>query len=142
MEIKAISKDYFVAPQISVSDVPAIVKAGFKTVICNRPDTEVPHSHQAHALEAAVCSAGLEFHVLPLTHQTMTPDVIVQQMALSRLDGPVLAYCASGTRCTVAWAMGKAIEGQKIDHILSAAEAGGYQLEGLRPTLEALARKL
>lgn len=141
MDIKAITEHYFVTPQISVGDVPAIVEAGFKTVICNRPDTEVPPSHQAQALEAAVCAAGLEFHVLPLTHQSMTPDVIAQQMTLSRSEGPVLAYCASGTRCTVAWAIGCAAEGQNINQILSAAHAGGYPLEGLRPTLEDIAQK-
>ena len=98
MKFKAITDHYFVTPQISVDDVPAIVESGFKTVICNRPDREVPPSHQSHTLEAAVRAAGLEFHALPMTHQTMTPDVIAQQMALSRSDGPVLAYCASGTR--------------------------------------------
>ena len=114
--------------------------AGFKTVICNRPDGEVPPSHQAKAVKVAVRAAGLEFHILPLTHQTMTPDVIAQHMVLSRLAGPVLAYCASGTRCTVAWAIGSAAEGKDINQILSAAEAGGYQLSGLRPTLEAAAK--
>ena len=141
MKIKAITDHYFVTPQISVDDVPAIVESGFKTVICNRPDREVPPSHQAHTLEAAVRAAGLEFHALPMTHQTMTPDVIAQQMTLSRSDGPVLAYCASGTRCTVAWAIGSAVEGQDIDQILSATQAGGYPLEGLRPTLEEVAQK-
>jgi uncharacterized protein (TIGR01244 family) len=140
MEIKAITDQYFVTPQISVGDVPAIVEAGFKTVICNRPDAEVPPSHQTQALEAAVCAAGLTFHALPLTHQTMTPDVIAQQMAFSRSEGPVLAYCASGTRCTVAWAIGCTAEGQDIDQTLSAAQAGGYSLDSLRPTLEDIAQ--
>lgn len=138
MEIRAITKSYFVAPQIETSDIPAIVEAGFKTVICNRPDAEVPPSHQAGALETAVRAAGLTFHCLPLTHQTMTPDNIAKQMEFARSEGPVLAYCASGTRCTVAWAIGCATEGQDVDQILSAAEEGGYQLAGLRPTLEAL----
>jgi uncharacterized protein (TIGR01244 family) len=141
MEINAITEHYFVTSQISVGDIPAIVEAGFKTVICNRPDGEVPPSHQAQVLETAVCAAGLEFHALPLTHQTMTLDVIARQMALSRSEGPVLAYCASGTRCTVAWAIGSTVEGQDIDQVLSKAQAGGYPLEGLRPTLEEIAQK-
>jgi uncharacterized protein (TIGR01244 family) len=62
-------------------------------------------------------------------------------MALSRSEGPVLAYCASGTRCTVAWAIGSTVEGQDIDQVLSKAQAGGYPLEGLRPTLEEIAQK-
>ena len=139
MDIHAITDSYFVTPQIEAGDLPAIVEAGFKTVICNRPDGEVPPSLQAQAIEAAVLAAGLKFHCLPLTHQTMTPDVIAQHMTFARSEGPVLAYCASGTRCTVAWSIGCATEGQDIDQILAAAEAGGYQLAGLRPTLEAVA---
>jgi uncharacterized protein (TIGR01244 family) len=138
MDIRTITDSYCVSPPIDAEDLPAIAKAGFKTVICNRPDGEVPPSHQAKAIETAALAAGLEFHILPLTHQTMTPEIISKQMELSRLDGPVLAYCASGTRCTVAWSIGSASEGADIDQILSAAEKGGYQLDSLRPTLEAV----
>lgn len=140
MDIKKITDQYFVAPQICVEDMTAIVDAGFKTVICNRPDAEVPPSHQAETIQTAAKAAGLDFHILPLTHQTMTPDIVGQQMKLSRLEGPVLAYCATGTRCTVAWAIGCTSEGHDIDQVLSAAEEGGYQLSGLRPTLEEIAR--
>jgi hypothetical protein len=35
--------------------------------------------------------------------------------------------------------MGSASEGTDIDTILAAAQAAGYQLEGLRPTLATLA---
>lgn len=139
MDTREITENYFVAPQIEVADIPAIVEAGFKTVVCNRPDSEVPPSHQALAIETAVRAAGLEFHVLPLTHQTMTSDIVATQMKLSRGTGPVLAYCATGTRCTVAWAIGSASEGKDIDQILAIAEKGGYQLAGLRPTLEDVA---
>ena len=114
------------------------MQAGFKAVICNRPDSEVPPSHQSAALENAARASGLEFYTLPLTHQTMTTEIVSQQMALSRLTGPVLAYCATGTRCTVAWAIGSANEGGEVDAILSVAQAAGYQLEGLRPTLDAI----
>ena len=138
MNMHQITTNYFVAAQISTGDVQEIVQAGFKAVICNRPDAEVPPSHQSAALENAARASGLEFYNLPLTHQTMTTEIVSQQMALSRLTGPVLAYCATGTRCTVAWAIGSANEGGEVDAILSVAQAAGYQLEGLRPTLDAI----
>lgn len=138
MEIRTITDTYLVTPQICVDDLPQIIEAGIKTILCNRPDTEVPPSHQAEAIEAAAVAAGLMFHILPLTHQSMTPDVIAQQMEYARSEVPVLAYCASGTRCTVAWAIGSAGEGHDIDQILSTTEQAGYPLEGLRSTLEAV----
>ena len=86
--MQQITTNYFVAAQISTGDVQEIVQAGFKAVICNRPDSEVPPSHQSAALENAARASGLEFYTLPLTHQTMTTEIVSQQMALSRLTGP------------------------------------------------------
>ena len=138
MQIRPITPRYNVSPQISVEDVPAIVEAGIKTVICNRPDAEVPPPFQADRIGAAVRAAGLAFEELPLTHQTMTPQNAARQAEIiAASDGPVLAYCASGTRSSVAWALGHADQ-MTPDDILRATSEAGYDLSGLRPTLETL----
>ena len=140
MDIRQITPTYFVAPQLDPADMPDIRGAGITTVICNRPDKEVPPAFQADSLEAAAHAAGLDFVRLPLTHQTMTPDNVAAQMQhMNAADGPVLAYCASGTRSTVVWCLGQAGE-MATDDILGAAQAGGYDLASLRPTLDAMAR--
>lgn len=142
MEIRQITDTYHVSPQIHPDDVETLAKAGFTTLICNRPDAEVPPLVQADAIGAAAQAAGLSFHVLPLTHQTMTPENIAAQDHLIKdAGGPVLAYCASGTRSTVVWALGQAMsQAQPVEDILAAAAAGGYALDGLRPQLELLAQ--
>lgn len=137
MDIRRISDRYAVSPQISAEDAPDIKAAGITCVICNRPDVEVPASHQAEAIRDAIEALGLRFEVLPITHQTMTPDRIAAQAAIIEAsEGPVLAYCASGTRSTIVWALGQA-DKQDSDAILAAAARAGYDLAGLRPTLEA-----
>ncbi|UWQ73122.1 TIGR01244 family sulfur transferase [Leisingera sp. M658] len=139
MDARVITPRYSVSPQISAEDLPAIADAGFKTVICNRPDAEVPPSHQAEAIRAAAEAAGLRFEVLPLTHQTMTPENAARQRELYEgCEGPVLAYCASGTRCSVVWALSQACD-MCADDILLKTAAAGYQLDGLRPALDSLA---
>jgi len=135
MDIREITPDYHVSPQISAEDVAAIKEAGFVRIICNRPDAEVPPSHRASAIEAAAQAAGIEFEVLPLTHQTMTPDNVARQTEMSQASGPVLAYCASGTRCSVIWALGQAGQ-HSADDILAQTAAAGYDLGNLRPMLE------
>lgn len=141
MDIRQITPRFYAAPQLSPEDMPQLVAAGIRRVICNRPDAEVPPSHQIRAMEAAATEAGLEFAAVPLTHQTMTPDVIAENYALiSACEGPVVAYCASGTRSTVAWALGSA-EHMSADEIIAAAYSGGYALHNLRPTLEAAAKR-
>ena len=140
MDIRQVTTRYHVSPQISAEDVSALKEAGYSSIICNRPDAEVPPSHQAAAIGAAAEAAGLAFEVHPLTHQTMTPENVARQAALVEAsDGPVLAYCASGTRCTVVWALSQAPH-QDPDAILTTAAEAGYDLQGLRPTLEALHR--
>ncbi|WP_298936941.1 TIGR01244 family sulfur transferase [uncultured Ruegeria sp.] len=136
MEIRPITPRYSVSPQIAVEDVPAIAEAGFVKVICNRPNMEVPADMQSDAIGEAVRAAGLEYEVLELTHQTMTPENVALQRDLAEsCSGPVLAYCASGTRCSVVWALGQC-DSMSTDEILNATTKAGYQLEGLRPTLD------
>ena len=64
--MRAITDRYNVSPQISVEDVAALKDAGITSVICNRPDAEVPPSHQAETIGAAVRAAGMTFEVLPI----------------------------------------------------------------------------
>lgn len=139
MDIRQITPDYAVSEQITVNDVQAIADAGFKLVICNRPDSEVTPDLAADAIRQAVEAAGLRFETLPLTQATMTLDNAGRHRALvENADGPVLAYCRSGTRCSVVWALGQAGT-TPVDEILSKAAAAGHQLDQLRPMLEQIA---
>ena len=139
MDIRNITPRYAVSPQIAPEDFAALKAAGFTTVICNRPDAENPPALQADAMRVAADAAGIAYHVIPLTHQTMTPDnLAAQKAALDGSEGPVLAYCASGTRCSVAWSLMQAGE-MASDDIIAATAKAGYQLDGLRPTLDAIA---
>lgn len=101
MQYRQLTEDYAVSPQISVADVAEIKAAGFKSVICNRPDNEDPGQPSAGEIEQAVRAAGLEFRWIPVISGGMTPDdVAAQADALDELPAPVFAYCRSGTRCT------------------------------------------
>jgi len=138
MTPRILSDQYHVSPQISVEDAELLRDAGYALVICNRPDNEVPPSHHAETIRAAVEAQGLRFEVLPLTHMTMNAENIHKQAELAEgAGGPVLAYCASGTRCTVVWALWQAQE-QGAEAVLAAAAKAGYDISGLKPTLQAL----
>ena len=135
MDIRQLTPRYFVGPQIDPGDMPALAEAGITRILCNRPDTEVPPNQSATAIEAAATAAGISFAVQPLTHQTFVPEVIASNRALGVDTGDVvLAYCASGTRSTIAWALGQA--GQMTpDDIITTARAAGYDIENMRQVL-------
>ena len=86
-------------------------------------------------LRAAVEAAGLLFVDNPVTHPTMTPERIAAQ-AEAMARGRTLAYCASGTRSSILWAVAKAGE-MGPDAVLEATARAGYDLGALRPRLEA-----
>ncbi|MCB1449019.1 MAG: TIGR01244 family phosphatase [Nitratireductor sp.] len=93
-----IAKGFSVSPQISASEVKAIADAGFKSIICNRPDAEqgaIPHGQ----IEAQAKAAGLEFRYIPVISGGLTRENAVDMAAaLRELPQPVLAYCRSGAR--------------------------------------------
>jgi uncharacterized protein (TIGR01244 family) len=139
MDIRQISPTYAVSPQIDVADIPAIAAAGFTTIICNRPDAEVPPSHQANAIQAAAVAAGLTFVVIPVTHQGLNMDMVhSQNAAMAASVGPTLAYCASGTRSSIVWSLGQAGD-MPTDDIITATATAGYDLAGMRAQLDTLA---
>lgn len=138
MDIRRITPDYAVSPQIEPEDLPEIVAQGFRTVVCNRPDAENPLELSSEVMRVATEAAGLRFVDNPVTHPTMTPDRIATQ-AQALEHGPVLAYCASGTRSSVLWSLAQAGR-MPADEILSVTARAGYDLSGLRPRLEAAAK--
>jgi uncharacterized protein (TIGR01244 family) len=98
---RQISPDYTVSPQISLQEVAEIKAAGFRSVICNRPDNEDPGQPSADSIRQAVEAAGMTFRHIPVISGQMTADDVAKQAsALDQLEGPVFAYCRSGTRCT------------------------------------------
>ncbi|MDG1802280.1 MAG: TIGR01244 family sulfur transferase [Paracoccaceae bacterium] len=139
MDIRQLTPDFAVSPQIDPTDVPQIAAAGFKTVICNRPDEEVPVELGFETMKIAVEAAGLTFINLPATHQTLSLDMAQHQANLvDDAGGPVLAYCASGTRSSIIWSFGMAGR-LSTDEIISATTKAGYQLGQMRPQLDAIA---
>lgn len=142
MDIKHLSPTYAVSPQIGVEHIATIAEAGFKTLICNRPDAEIPPSHQAAVMKTAAEDAGLTFVDIPVTHQGLNMDMIkAQNDAMTQSDGPTLAYCASGTRSSIVWSLAMAPE-LPADEIIAATAAVGYDLGGLKPQLEQIASQV
>jgi uncharacterized protein (TIGR01244 family) len=139
MDIRPLSETFAVSPQIAPEDLAAVKAAGFTTVVCNRPDAEVPPELQAEAIRRAAEALGLRFVMNPLSHGSLTMDHIeTQGQALAEADGPVFAYCASGNRSSILWALSQAGH-VPTDDLLAAGARAGYNLEPVRPQIDQLA---
>src|ERR1700759_4813060 len=79
MEYRQISDDYSVSGQIQPQDIAAVKEAGFKSVICNRPDDEQPGQPSAESVKAAAEAAGLTFRYIPVISGQITQDNVDDQ---------------------------------------------------------------
>lgn len=102
MEIRQIDENYFVSAQISPDDVRDIAAEGFQTIICNRPDGEAGPEQPSFAEVARVAEkAGIATYHIPVVGGQLTQEnVDAMAAALAEAEGPILAYCRSGTRST------------------------------------------
>lgn len=140
LHIRAVNDRFAVAPQIDPGDMPAIKAAGYVAVINNRPDDEEPGQPGEDAIRAAAEAQGLTYTSIPVTHAGFShPQLDAMAAALTAADGPVLAFCRSGTRSCHLWALAAA-KARRAPHVLvGQAEAAGYDLSSIRPMLDALA---
>lgn len=141
MDIRKIDDTISVSPQISVEDVAEAARLGFKTLVANRPDHEEPGQPAMADIAAAAKEHDLEWVYLPVESGNITDaDVDAFAPMIRDAEKPVLAFCRSGTRCTVLWALSSARSGQARD-IVEKARNAGYDIAGLAPRMAQQAQK-
>ncbi len=144
MDFKQISENYAAKGQILSQEMSEIANLGFKTVINNRPDGEEMGQPVNDDLKAAAEAAGLSYVFIPMTLPTLSPALVTQHhMAIEASDGPVFAFCRSGTRSTILWALTQVcFHGASISEVTSSAAREGYDLSGIAPLLEGYREEL
>lgn len=128
MQIKEVTPLFSVSPQIQKSDVTAIVAAGFSKVVNNRPDGEAPDQPPSLHLMTAVSNAGMGYLHVPIAGSNISAqDIADFRQALQSANGPVLAFCRTGTRSIKLWALCEA-EHQSVYDVIRIAARAGYDL--------------
>jgi protein tyrosine phosphatase (PTP) superfamily phosphohydrolase (DUF442 family) len=110
MTFITLTDDIFVAPQIDLAAVASARQLGITLIINNRPEDESPD-------------------------QTPGADI---EGALETADGKILAYCRSGTRSTLLWALAEAKTGADPETLSDIAGQAGYNLSPIWPLLDML----
>ncbi len=138
-DFRPLSDTFSVSAQITPDEVQAAADAGFKHIMCNRPDNEDQGQPHFADISDMASKRGLSVHSIPFDGSSLTPEVIdAIEQTLSTLDGPVLAYCRSGTRCSIAWSAVELRKGQDLDTVQATTLAAGYDLTGQRELIKAL----
>ena len=131
-DFRKVTDDFSVAPQIELADVARAKAEGFVLLINNRPDGETPDQPTSAEFEAAAKAAGLAYVHIPVRGGPTPDQIEIERQLLSETEGPVLAWCRSGTRSIVTWSVGEALAGARSPQDLIALGAGaGYDLSGV-----------
>lgn len=109
-ETKALTPDLSVRGQVHAAELAALAAAGFKAILCNRPDGEAPDQPAFADIRKAAEALGMVAAYQPVVASTMS-DADAQAFAawVDRLPKPVLAYCRSGMRSSTLWKMSVAL---------------------------------
>ncbi|RPF71277.1 TIGR01244 family sulfur transferase [Aurantiacibacter spongiae] len=141
-DFRRLTDQVWASPQITLDDVAEARERGFAMIVNNRPDGEVEDQPEGDAIEAAARAAGLDYRAIPVGHAGFSgPQVDAMAEALAAADGKVLAYCRSGTRSTLLWALARAQQGEDTDTIARAAAEAGYDIAPVRQAIMALSAR-
>jgi uncharacterized protein (TIGR01244 family) len=137
---RKISDSVYASPQIGVADVAEAKSLGVTLIINNRPEDESDDQTPGAEIAEAARNAGIDYVEIPVTHAGFAQNqVTAMAAALERSAGPVLAYCRSGTRSTLLWALARAQAGDDPEQLSRQAAAQGYDLSPVRQIMDVLA---
>lgn len=136
---RKLTDSIYASPQITLEDVAEAAAMGVKLIVNNRPEGESDDQVPGAEIEAAARAAGIDYVAIPVTHSGFSePQMVAMSNALDEAEGPVLAYCRSGTRSTLLWALSEANQGGDPDALTNMAAKAGYDVSPVRPLMDML----
>ena len=130
-----------VSPQITLYQVADAKAQGVTIIVNNRPDDEEPGQVNGAEIEAAAKAAGIAYVAVPVAHGGFAPwqlDEMASALEQTETGGKMLAYCRSGTRSTLLWALTRARAGDDGDVLAAQAAAAGYDIAPVRQIMDAV----
>ncbi|WP_239807026.1 TIGR01244 family sulfur transferase [Croceicoccus hydrothermalis] len=138
-QFRKIDDNFYASPQIAADEIAAAAKLGITTIVNNRPDGEDADQPEGDAIASEARSSGLNYVAIPVTHAGIGQGQVDAMLtALADAEGPVLAYCRSGTRSTMLWALAAAKRGDPPAVIASKAAQAGYDVSPIRQMIDML----
>ena len=139
-DFREVTDGFLASPQIGLDDVREAQARGVSLIINNRPEGESDDQVPGPQIEAAARAAGMDYRAIPVSHAGFSEDQVdAMATALEAAGGPVLAYCRSGTRSTLLWALAQASQGADPNEIAAHAAGAGYDVTPIRALIDMLA---
>ena len=118
-----------VGGQIAPGDVAALKSQGVTMIVNNRPDGEDVGQPAGDEIEAACKAAGIDYRHIPIVRGMGPTDVEAMRAAIAAIgDGKMFAFCRSGNRSALAWAVARSEDGVARNEIERCVEGAGFNV--------------
>ena len=115
--------------QIGPDDVQELKALGVTLIVNNRPDGEDAGQPTSDEIEAAAREAGIEYRHVPIARGLGPSDIEAMREAMhSASEGKLFAFCRSGNRSTLAWAVARSEDGVPREELNRMANEAGFDL--------------
>ena len=115
--------------QIAPGDVATLKALGVTLIVNNRPDGEDANQPTSDEIEAAAKEHGLDYRHVPLARGLGPSDNEAMREAMHSVgEGKLFAFCGSGNRSTLAWAVAKSEDGASSEELHRQANEAGFDL--------------
>ena len=106
-KFRKLNSYFSVSDQFGASDLLKARNSGFHTILNNRPDHEPGVTISSVEAGLLAKENGLNYLHDPMENHLIYRDETIDRFIKSLVGkpGPVLAYCRTGTRCTILWAL-------------------------------------
>jgi uncharacterized protein (TIGR01244 family) len=118
-----------IAGQIAPEDVPALKQLGVTMIVNNRPDGEDVGQPESDEIEAAAQAAGIEYRHVPIARGLGPSDIEAMREAINSVgEGKLFAFCRSGNRSVLSWAVARSEDGVSREELNRLANEAGFDL--------------
>ena len=115
--------------QISPADIEELKSLGVTLIVNNRPDGEDVGQPESDDIEAAAKAAGIDYRHVPIARGLGPSDIEAMREAMHATgDGKMFAFCRSGNRSTLAWAVARSEDGASSEELHRQANDAGFDL--------------
>ena len=134
MEPIKLAEQYYVLPQISVSDMVKYVEQGFEVIVNNRPDNESEGQPLSSELAEKAQELGVQYIYNPVDLSKLSQTELSQQKNAVSEGKKVLAFCRTGTRSSVLWVLNNQVDAS-FDKLVASVSAKGFDLARCLPAM-------
>ena len=136
MKLAVLTPSVTALAQPTIEDIGQLSELGYRSIISNRPDGETSDQPDFAQIAQAAARHGMEALHIPLSlGQLDNSQIAAFREALNRLPRPIAAFCRSGTRAALLWALANEAN-LTVNERLLIAEQEGFDLEPFRALME------